>query len=106
MSPEWTKRRNAVLTKKTFIMIIETTPNAYGFGHDWTLIVKNQSFYLGQDVKFCRRVLGVEPRHVSEYIGTNDLRTDTARRKLAKFIVQSLGIDDFSSLQPWELCCQ
>jgi hypothetical protein len=87
-------------------MIIETTPNAYGFGHDWTLIVKKQSFYLGQDVKFCQRVLGMSPSYVVENIGTNDLSTKTARRKLAQFIVQSLGIDDFSSLQPWELCCQ
>jgi hypothetical protein len=87
-------------------MIIETTPNAYGFGHDWTLIVKKQSFYLGQDVKFCSRVLGMSPSYVCENIGTNDLRSDSARRKLAKFIVQSLGIDDFSSVEPWELCCQ
>lgn len=87
-------------------MIIETTPNAYGFGHDWTLIVKKQSFYLGQDVKFCQRVLGMSPSYVCENIGTNDLRSDSARRKLAKFIVQSLGIDDFSSVEPWELCCQ
>ncbi len=87
-------------------MIIETTPNAYGFGHDWTLIVKKQSFYLGQDVKFCSRVLGMSPSYVCENIGTNDLRSDSARRKLAQFIVQSLGIDDFSSVEPWELCCQ
>jgi hypothetical protein len=87
-------------------MIIETTPNAYGFGHDWTLVVKKQSFYLGQDVKFCQRVLGMSPSYVAENIGTNDLRSANARRKLASFIVQSLGIDDFSSVDPWELCCQ
>lgn len=87
-------------------MIIETTPNAYGFGHDWTLVVKKKSFYLGQDVKFCQRVLGMSPSYVAENIGTNDLRSDSARRKLAKFIVQSLGIDDFSKVEPWELCCQ
>jgi hypothetical protein len=87
-------------------MIIETTPNAYGLGHDWTLVVKKQSFYLGQDVKFCQRVLGMSPSYVAENIGTNDLRSANARRKLASFIVQSLGIDDFSSVDPWELCCQ
>jgi len=87
-------------------MIIETTPNAYGFGHDWTLVAGNKSFYLGQDVKFCQRVLGMPPSYVAENIGTNDLSTSTARRKLAAFIVQSLGIDDFSNIQSWELCCQ
>jgi hypothetical protein len=87
-------------------MIIETTPNAYGLGHDWILVVKKQSFYLGQDVKFCQRVLGMSPSYVAENIGTNDLRSANARRKLASFIVQSLGIDDFSSVDPWELCCQ
>jgi mRNA-degrading endonuclease HigB of HigAB toxin-antitoxin module len=95
-----------VLTKKTFTMIIETTPNAYGFGQDWTLVVKKKSFYLGQDIKFCQRVLGMHPSYVAENIGTNDLRSDSARRKLARFIVQSLGIDDFENLQAWELCCQ
>lgn len=89
-------------------MIIETTPNAYGFGHDWTLVVRKKSFYLGQDVKFCQRVLGMSPSYVAENIGTNDLSTATARRKLASFIVQSLGMDaeQLDDLQPWELCCQ
>lgn len=98
----------AVLTNKSKVMkmIIETTPNAYGFGHNWTLVAGKKSFYLGQDVKFCSRVLGMSPSYVAENIGTNDLRTATARRKLAAFIVQSLGIDDFSGIEPWALCCE
>lgn len=88
--------------------IIETTPNAYGFGHDWTLVSKYGNFYLGQDSKFCSRVLGMRGSDVAHAIGSNDLTRPPVRRKLASFILQSLGLDESSleSLQPWELCSQ
>jgi hypothetical protein len=88
--------------------IIVSTPNAYGFGHDWTLVVKGRSFYLGQDAKFCQRVLGMRGSEVAEAIGSNDLSKDTTRRRLAAFIIQSLGLDQeqIETLEPWELCCQ
>lgn len=88
--------------------IIETTRNAYGFGHDWTLVTKHGNFYLGQDSKFCSRVLGMRGSDVAQAIGSNDLRNDTTRRKLAAFILQSLGLDEstLQDVQPWELCCQ
>lgn len=88
--------------------IIESTPNAYGFGHDWTLVSKYGNFYLGQDAKFCSRVLGMRGSDVANAIGSNDLRLASVRRKLAAFILQSLGVDESSlqDLQPWELCCQ
>lgn len=88
--------------------IIVSTPNAYGFGHDWTLVAEGKSFYLGQDVKFIRRAMGCEPRDVIAAIGTNDLRKPTAQRKLAQFILDyfSLTPDKLRDLQSWELCCQ
>lgn len=88
--------------------IIETTRNPYGFGHDWTLVTRYGNFYLGQDAKFCSRVLGMRGSDVAQAIGSNDLRNDTTRRKLAAFILQSLGLDEstLQDVQPWELCCQ
>jgi len=50
---------------------INITSN-YGFDHNWTLVVstktKTKSFYLGQDVKFCSRVLGMEPSYIVRQI--------------------------------------
>lgn len=88
--------------------IIETHPNAYGFGHDWTLTAFGRTFYLGQDTKFCRRVLGMTGRQVADRIGTNDLRGDKARQDLAALILETFNLDETSirNLQPWELCAQ
>ena len=93
---------------KTTKPTIETTPNAYGFGRDWTLATKYGNFYLGQDSKFCSRVLGLQPYQVVEAIGSNDLSRPYVRRKLAQYILQALGIeeDTLQDVQPWELCCQ
>jgi hypothetical protein len=86
--------------------------SSYGFDHNWSLLVsrgkKVKSFYLGQDCKFMSRALGVTPHDIIEAIGTNDLRLETARKKLAKYIIESLELDSkkLMELQPWELCCQ
>ncbi len=88
------------------------TPNGYGFGYDWSLNVtthnSSKSFYLGQDVKFCRRVLGMEPSYVVQQIGDNDLRNEETQKKLGDFIIDTLGLTEveIDTLQPWELCCQ
>jgi predicted thioesterase len=80
----------------------------YGFDHNWTLHLDNKSFYLGQDVKFCSRVLGLQPKQVVNQIGTNDLQSEIGTTKLAKFIVKQLGLTKtkVKNLQPWELCAQ
>lgn len=89
-----------------------THPNAYGFGHDWTLSVTTKKgqkdFYLGQDGKFCTRVLGMSARDVVSQIGSNNLGDEKVLRKLAKFIVKELGLTEkkVEELQTWELCCQ
>jgi len=87
---------------------IQITTGAYGFGHDWTLKAFNKSFYLGQDVKFCSRVLGLSPSDVVEAIGTNRLDTEEGREKLAEFIIESVGLteENANQVEPWELCAQ
>ena len=87
--------------------------STYGFDRNWTLVVstakKTKSFYLGQDVKFCSRVLGMEPRYVVEQIGTREVAEGTiGNKKLAKFICEQLKLNgrNISKIEPWELCAQ
>lgn len=87
------------------IVKITTT---YGFVRSWTLDAYGKQFYLGQDIKFCRRVLGAEPTQVAYELGTNDLTEDRTRRRLARYILHSLDLDKtkLRNLQPWELCAE
>lgn len=92
--------------------VITYEPNGYGFGYDWTLNVTTQkgtkSFFLGQDVKFCRRILGIEPREIVNQIGDNDLRKEETRERLGEFILNSLDVteDMIENFEPWSLFCQ
>ena len=90
------------------IKTIEVTRGAYGFGHDWTLVAYGRRFYLGQDVKFCSRILGMTPAYIVQQIGSNDLGDEKVLRRLAKFICFELKLDSkvAKTLQPWELCAQ
>lgn len=87
---------------------IEISVGGYGFGHDWTLVVNNKSFYLGQDVKFCSRVLGVSPSYVVEQIGSRDITKPSVNKRLANFILDELELtkDKLKQLQPWELSAE
>lgn len=87
--------------------------SSYGFDHNWTLVVstakKEKSFYLGQDVKFCNRVLGMEPSYIIEQIGTREIDENTiGNKKLAAFICKQLKLNgrNISKIEPWELCAQ
>lgn len=87
--------------------------SSYGFDHNWTLIVstakKEKSFYLGQDVKFCSRVLGMEPSYIVRQIGTGEIGEGTiGNRKLAKFICEQLNLNgrNISKIEPWGLCAE
>lgn len=82
--------------------------SSYGFDHNWTLLAFGRAFYLGQDVKFCSRVLGMEPSYVVKQIGDNDLRKEETLQKLAEFICDELNLneDSVKEIQDWELCCQ
>ena len=95
--------------------IIEVSSSNYGSGfivHNWNLKVtdkgREKSFYLGQDAKFCSRVLGMTGRQVAEEIGSSDLTIEKTRYRLARFIIDTLELteEQLFELQPWELCCQ
>jgi hypothetical protein len=69
----------------------------YGFAHFWTLAIttksKTYSFYLGQDVKFCKRVLKIEPQALVTMIGTNQLQEGTeGNKRLANVICALLEL--------------
>lgn len=87
-------------------MIVKVESGSYGFYHTWTLEVYGKQYYLGQDVKFCSRVLGMTPSEVVYAIGTNRLDTDKGAKALARFIVKELEITKSSKIQPWELCSE
>ena len=82
------------------------------FGFDWNLVVTikdiTKRFYLGQDVKFCSRVLGMTTREVVDRIGDNDLRKVETQKKLGNFVLNVLNLkeEDVLNLENWELCCQ
>ena len=102
------------LTNKTIIkMEGQIIFNERGdFGFDWNLVVTikdvTKRFYLGQDVKFCSRVLGMTTREVVDRIGDNDLRKVETQKKLGNFILNVLNLEEESllNLESWELCCQ
>jgi hypothetical protein len=91
---------------------IKITSN-YGFDHNWTLVVSTKkstkSFYLGQDGKFCSRVLGMEPSYVVRQIGTREVEYGTpGNKKLAQFICKKLGVNGKTmfKIEPWGLCAE
>lgn len=87
-------------------MKVIITRGSYGFGHDWTLEAYGKSYYLGQDVKFCTRVLGMAPRDVVSVIGSPNIEQKSVNTKLARFICSTLGVTRSTKLNPWELCAQ
>jgi len=89
-------------------MTVEITRGSYGFGYDWTLKVFGRSFWLGQDVKFCSRVLGMQPSEVVQEVGTNRFDTEEGLAQLAEFITKQLGITEqnVQEIESWGLCAQ
>lgn len=85
----------------------------YGFAHYWELIVstrtKQKRFFLGQDVKFCSRVLGMETSYIVQQIGTREIDNGTpGNRKLAQFICKELGLNgrNIDKIEAWGLCAE
>jgi len=88
---------------------IEISNGSYGFGHTWTLVInESKSFYLGQDVKFCSRVLGLSGSYIVDQIGSNDIQDPKVNKRLAKFIINHLGLtaNKLNKLQSWELSAE
>jgi hypothetical protein len=87
--------------------------SSYGFDHNWTLVLTTpkvqKSFYLGQDVKFCTRVLGADPSYIVKKIGTGIIDEGTrGNKRLAKYICEQLKITGHSmkKLEAWSLCAE
>ena len=99
-------------------IIITSSVVNYGFTvSNWSMTVifrggRTKVFYLGQDVKWCRRVLGIEMDDVFQFaeIKSRDwtLNYEINQIKLGRFIKRELGLTSkiLHQLQPWELCCQ
>lgn len=87
-------------------MKVTITRGAYGFGHEWTLEAYGKQYYLGQDVKFCSRVLGLAPSTVVTNIGSPEIYKPSVNKKLAIFICKELGITRKTNINPWDLCAQ
>lgn len=90
---------------------ISISSGNYGFETNWTLICSTpkvtKSFFLGQDVKVCSRILGISPSQLIEEIGTNDFREEKTLKKLGTFIAKEVGLNgnNIKKLQPWEISC-
>jgi hypothetical protein len=67
-----------------------------------------KTFVLGQDAKFCSRVLMLSPDYIISEIGTNDFSKIRTTRKLAKLILRELNLDarKLRKLESWELCAE
>jgi hypothetical protein len=92
---------------------IQIDRGSYGFGHTWSLVLTkrngtSKSFYLGQDVKFCSRVLGMQPRYIVDQIGSGNITEPNINTKLANFIINSLGLNktELFKQETWSLCAE
>ena len=79
--------------------------------HNWQLVLTKgkleKKFFLGQDAKFCSRVLGMTTSDVIDAVGSTELFRDEVKIKLAEFIVKQLELtEDAFNLESWELSCQ
>lgn len=85
----------------------------YGFAHYWNLVLTNRhgqqkSFFLGQDVKFCSRILGMSPQYIVEQIGSREITEPKVNTRLANFILDSLNLNkkQLFNLEPWALSAE
>jgi len=91
---------------------IHVTSQEGQFCYNWFLHITTKkgtkTFFLGQDSKFCTRVLDMSPSYVQEQIGGKDLSLPKVQKSLGKFIVNTLELteEQVDTLQTWELCCQ
>lgn len=87
--------------------------NNYGFGVNWILVCSTpkitKKFWLGQDVKFCNRVLGMDTDYVVSCIRTRNIAEGTiGNRKLARFISKELNLNgsNIKRRNGWDFACQ
>ena len=96
---------------------IEMTPNGYGFGYDWTLVLPPtkkrgvQRFFMGQDAKISARLLGMTFDQLAVELFKRCGRTDLSlwhstkvRQALASLIIEALGgIRHVRKAAAWDL---
>jgi len=97
---------------------IEMTPNGYGFGYDWTLVLPPtkkwgvQRFFMGQDAKVCARLLGMTPKEVcAEVVARANMPERVvypyegrAAQALASLIIEAFGgIRQVRKAEAWDL---
>jgi hypothetical protein len=93
-------------------MTIKINSGSYGFGHTWTLEAYGRSFFLGQDVKVCSRLLGVTPRTMIHQAGIMqypcDMSSEVNRKKIARYICKEVGLNrsNVSKLDDWSLAVE
>jgi hypothetical protein len=94
---------------------VEISRGSYGFGHTWTLVLdgksQSKSFFLGQDVKFCERVLGMSPRYIVQQIGSGEIQDERVNKRLARFILDTLKSDGLTTrklmtMEPWSISAE
>tara|TARA_R110000744_G_scaffold7342_2_gene25285 strand:- start:4934 stop:5221 length:288 start_codon:yes stop_codon:yes gene_type:complete len=91
---------------------ISVSSGNYGFAKNWTLICSTpkitKSFYLGQDVKVCSRILGISPSQLIEEIGCNDFGKESTLKKLGTYIANEIGLNghNIKKLESWEIAAE
>lgn len=92
---------------------IVITRGSYGFGHNWSLVCSTPKvekvFYLGQDEKVCRRILGLTARGVIDKIGTAKIDEGTrGNKRLAKLLVEhfQLNGNNIKKIESWQLSAE
>lgn len=90
---------------------IFSTP--YYFGRTWQLKAstpkKEKVFFLGQDVKVCRRLLGMTPDEVVQTIGTNDIGNGSkGAKRLGRLIADCVGLNgrNMDKVEAWEIAVE
>jgi hypothetical protein len=67
------------------------------FGRKWQLVLhpegqKPKKLYLGQDIKVCQRLLGMDQDEVLKKLNTRDFITEESLEKLASLILDHLSL--------------
>ena len=97
-------------------MRVTLTDENYYFGTKrWYLklelgrkVKRFKTFMLGQDVKFCSRVLGCSYDDLLNHLNIKKIETDREKKKVGNFIFRELELNSkiIKELNPWSLSCE
>ena len=90
--------------KATYQVSVSAASGNYGFGKDWTVIIKKmvngqvenvRRFWLGQDAKVCSRIIGTDMKSLANYLvkkyRTRNFENKRLNSSLAKMILKACG---------------